>query len=333
MYKTGFSTMDHGFHFSNNDITWSFALIRHATFLCGGMSYAALDYFHAGLEIPQTRTAPAEGTPLQQYIYERQVQAHVHTVPRFGLSWTPIIGLLGTEGRQKDELHKIVQFMKAGEPIPICLVGGGFGHHVVAIGLTPKPFAIDIYDPNVPENDKQIIWRDGHYVNTGSSKEWRGFFVDDGYSERTPRILEGESDWRLCYGCRSLFRANGAYKGMCACGGAHVDHFSANYTLVTTGGHGQKGWRRCSNCTCLFYAGDPSTPGWCADGTMHNGRSGKEYTLAMNVGAGQGNWFWCQKCQNLFFYGSGQYGKCSDGQGHDPSSSGYYYLPFGPRST
>jgi hypothetical protein len=66
---------------------------------------------------------------------------------------------------------------------------------------------------------------------------------------------------------------------------------------------------------------------------MHNGLSGKEYTLAMNIGAGQGSWFWCQKCQNLFFYGSGQYGKCSDGQGHDPSSSGYYYLPFGPRST
>jgi hypothetical protein len=44
-----FSTADHGFHFSNTDITWTIRtpdfLIITGTELCGGMVYSALDYF------------------------------------------------------------------------------------------------------------------------------------------------------------------------------------------------------------------------------------------------------------------------------------------------
>jgi hypothetical protein len=330
MYQTGFSTQDNGFRFSNSDIRWSWGPFQHSTALCGGMSYAALDYFHAAMEIPQTATAPPEGTPLQKYIYDRQMNAHAHTVPRFLLSWIPIIGVLGTEVPESGELHKLIAFMKAGEAIPVCLVGGGFGHHVVAIGLTLAPFAVDIYDPNIPGRNVQIVWRDGHYVNTGSSKQWRGFFVDDAYSERGPTIFEGESGWRLCFKCYSLFRADGADSGQCPWGGQHVGYSAgADYTLAARGGHGQKGWRRCSRCAALYYAGDPGTPGWCADGSMHYAAAGNEYTLALNSGLGQGNWFWCCKCQNLFWYGAGHYGTCSCDGGHDPSQSGRYYLPFG----
>jgi hypothetical protein len=54
MYQTGFGTEDNGFRFSNNDIKWSWGPVQHATALCGGMSYAALDYFYAAMEIPRS---------------------------------------------------------------------------------------------------------------------------------------------------------------------------------------------------------------------------------------------------------------------------------------
>jgi hypothetical protein len=36
--------------------------------LCGGMSYAALDYYNAKLQTPQQNFRPANGTALQQYL-------------------------------------------------------------------------------------------------------------------------------------------------------------------------------------------------------------------------------------------------------------------------
>ncbi|MDS4071093.1 MAG: hypothetical protein RKO24_15885 [Candidatus Competibacter sp.] len=326
MPKTDFTAKENGFRFSNNDITWSWGPI-HSKALCGGMAYASLDYYNAGLEIPQTRTVPAEGTPLHKYIYDRQFAAHGNTVPRFGASYVPIIGVLGTEIPQSAETKKLGEYLRAGTPIPVCMVGQGFGHHVVAIGYTERPFAIDIYDPNIPEDDKQIVFRDGHYVNTGSSKQWRGFFVDDGYSAVVPTVLDGETDWRVCFRCRCLFRAGIGDASLCPAGGRHFNHASANYRLANKG-HGQHGWRRCRKCACLFYNGNPSDPGLCSDGGFHNPIGSDEYIVAMNAGVGQGNWYWCKKCNGLFFYGGGQYGLCQDGAGHDPSSSGRYFLPF-----
>jgi hypothetical protein len=122
MPKTDFTTADNGFRFSNNDITWSIGFI-HSTALCGGMAYAALDYYNAGMEVPQIATAPAEGTPLHRYILGRQEDAHNNTLPRFGVSYAPIVGILGTELPQSSETKKLGQHIRAKKPIPICMVG------------------------------------------------------------------------------------------------------------------------------------------------------------------------------------------------------------------
>src|SRR5262245_51943998 len=41
--------------------------------LCGGMAYSALDYYLSHRPLPLQDYLPAEGTPLQRYIYDRQM--------------------------------------------------------------------------------------------------------------------------------------------------------------------------------------------------------------------------------------------------------------------
>jgi hypothetical protein len=107
-----------------------------------------------------------------------------------------------------------------------------------------------------------------------------------------------------------------------------MNHFSSNYTLAVKKGHGERGWRRCTRCACLFNASDPAYPGFCPDGSLHNGLASEEYVIARNAGLGQSNWFRCSKCENLFFGGGTNPGKCYDGGGHDKTSSSVYVLPF-----
>ena len=62
MPKTTFDPKLHGFHFSNNDIKWTIGLkeapLAEGKALCGGMAYAALDYFIARSTIPPVVNAP-----------------------------------------------------------------------------------------------------------------------------------------------------------------------------------------------------------------------------------------------------------------------------------
>jgi len=45
--------------------------------LCGGMVYAAPDFFHGAKNIPVHTAPPAVGTSLNNYSYNRQVSAHI----------------------------------------------------------------------------------------------------------------------------------------------------------------------------------------------------------------------------------------------------------------
>jgi|SRR5262245_16982871 len=77
MPATQFQPSKHGFHFSNNDLKLS----KHGGFpLCGGMAYAAIDYFVNGMTIPHDIEAPLDGTPLNNYLFGRQAVAHLEYV-------------------------------------------------------------------------------------------------------------------------------------------------------------------------------------------------------------------------------------------------------------
>lgn len=69
---THFDATLHGFKFVNMFTTEPVQDVRFGG-LCGGMAYAALDYFYSGTPIPQQDTRPATGSALFNYIYNRQV--------------------------------------------------------------------------------------------------------------------------------------------------------------------------------------------------------------------------------------------------------------------
>ena len=91
---------------------------------------------------------------------------------------------------------------------------------------------------------------------------------------------------------------------------------------------GQSGWRWCSKCQGLFFAGN-STNGRCpADARGHDPSGSGAYLIDLEQSdtPGQDNWRWCGKCQSLFFNGHTSRGRCPAGQAHDASTSGNYIL-------
>src|SRR5262249_19561561 len=82
--NTPFDPKDRGFNFSNQfkNIVVSDLNITTSG-LCGGMVYSALDYYHAKMTIPQQDFMPAEGMPLQSYIYNRQTDSILANVDKW----------------------------------------------------------------------------------------------------------------------------------------------------------------------------------------------------------------------------------------------------------
>lgn len=80
----------------------------------------------------------------------------------------------------------------------------------------------------------------------------------------------------------------------------------------------QDGWRYCSRCQGLAFAGN----GWlgrCSAGGEHNFSHSGRYTLAYES-SGQGDWRWCHRCEGLFFHGNDSFGRCPAGGTHAPDA-------------
>lgn len=319
----------HAYHFSNNDIEWSFGPFSGKT-LCGGMCYSVMDYFHYGMSIPVGVTPPPEGTNLQSYIYDRQMSAHGNTIFKFaGAYTTPFSDLV------KQSIPKVPQLdaLLAGQgPAIMCLTGIAKGHHVIAIGCTPGPLPeIQLYDPNFPDRVSKLkltqvspTFQRWHHSVSGET--WYGFFVDSGYTKKIPPTLCGENNWRWCNRCDGLFWDGEADKGKCPAGGGHTAGGVRNYILAINAGSGQANWKWCKNCQGLWFSGSPTTGKCPASGGGHVVIDNNIYFMAQNTGAGEGDWRWCRRCEGMFWGGKPTKGKCPAGGSHDPSASGNYFL-------
>jgi hypothetical protein len=186
--------------------------------LCGGMIFAALDYWHAGEPPPADRPEP--GSPLQQYIVRRLIGSwHIPTgVARYyqwmnlpdgdreitaggrplgktvrGVSWRTIAG----------QWPRIRASLDDGIPAPLGLVTVAsanpamlrHNHQALAFGydLSGREVTLRVYDPNSGQDDGVSIRFDAssperatafsHNLNLG----WpvRGFFLV-GYSPAAP---------------------------------------------------------------------------------------------------------------------------------------------------
>ena len=309
-----------GFHFSNNNIKWSFGPFSGKA-LCGGMVYAAMDYWYAGMQIPDTTYVPEEKTPLHSYIYNRQLYAHNNTLGKFIDCWQS--GIL-----QEQESTKLANAILSGKPQAVCLFGGfKRGHHVLAFSYSRQMKRMCIYDPN-NEEDMVVLQGDGPGVwrHSISNEEWKGFFVDDGYTYRKPVIMEGDHGWVRCVDCRMLYSPD--YGSVpCPKGGSHNPAGSPQFTLVgITGARGSSEWRKCIKCKALYREGGDTN--LCIGGGIHAPTAGTAYTLVTD-GEGQSNWRRCTTCDGLFWLsGGGLGGVCPGGGKHTSDMSAMYTVPF-----
>jgi len=207
--RTKFNPTKHGFNFGNdfnNDFIKKLDIRTGG--LCGGMVYSALDYFNARKPIPRQDYRPANRTPLQSYIYNRQVNSLKGLEKWVEVGFNPFgarnseffrWGLQGFNGGRLQELRS---YLDKGKPVVLGLWGvDGGKHQVLAIGYDvgrykgrfgkhQEDFKIFIYDPNY---QNQVVTlrpdtKNNWYYYEGRDKKWRTYFVDTKYTKKVPKV-------------------------------------------------------------------------------------------------------------------------------------------------
>ncbi len=144
--------------------------------LCGGMAFAAADYFRAGKPVPHGITPnlpPDSDAPLDQavrdYLWKRQLDSLAPNAPVL-LSWMAMLFLpLPGAGpgwlleRTREQFTNLKGFLAQGQPWPICLIGSSTSpfnnHQVLAIGVDDPgdgTGVIFVYDANCPGRAQTI---------------------------------------------------------------------------------------------------------------------------------------------------------------------------------
>lgn len=188
--------------------------------LCGGMAFAALDYYRANIPVPRgdpdrvpVRTSP-EGARLRSYLWTRLLDSLRDNGSTFML-WMGVLHLIpetwplngGTEWLHREsrvQWARLRKHIDAGRPRPLGLVGSSkdpfSNHQVLAYGydITSTGLAkIYVYDMNCPDAEQTI--RLNLRDEPLSRLEWescssrkrgplRGFFVEEYHAKTPPRI-------------------------------------------------------------------------------------------------------------------------------------------------
>jgi hypothetical protein len=228
---TRFDPKIHGFKFVNSFKNIVYRDI-HTGGLCGGMVYASLDYFNQRKPIPTQNFMPAEGQPLQSYLYNRQVAALSKGIDR----WAELAANPGGSRNREffswgiqpgaGGLGKLIARLDKGQPTPLGLweCGGDCNcrdeagtksscpgsHYVLAIGYETGRYKFDlgnfteditifVYDPNHPGETMRLKPdANGAFYYypgkpNGSDKRWRAYFTDERYSSLNPPVFETEN--------------------------------------------------------------------------------------------------------------------------------------------
>ena len=201
LVRTDFSAQHHGFGFVNHfKFSFEFKLpfagsinLGHIVYgLCGGMCFAALDYFHAGKPLP-TRTSVQEVQPdLRSYLWERQLDSLSLPVILKVIEW--MLQDDGHVGRltARREFPKLHRRLDKGNPAVLALIRGRGvqdptqNHQVVAVGYdfdeTTRHLTVYLYDPNHPGQEPTLSMNltrpsRGIAAAQSSAEALRGFFV------------------------------------------------------------------------------------------------------------------------------------------------------------
>jgi len=205
MPKTSFVPSSHGFRFLNAFQDKALGVIPMYG-ACGGMSYAALDYFLAGRAIPPYATTPSNSSVLGRYIWDRHWDSTVrswHASKHAELSACLDDQALARQTRHR-EWERLRAAIDRGTTVVLGLFGWGSvssrNHQVVAYGYDDRPQTIYVYDNRVGPDEIRLV-NDGcspywwpSSIGPSSSYctgdgRWRGWFVESGYWPRTPVSL------------------------------------------------------------------------------------------------------------------------------------------------
>lgn len=197
-----FDPVKHGFKFRNAFTNHRFEGPVHITTggRCGGMVYAALDYFNKGLAIPSTRTLPSDGTALGNYISDRQDRSMLDTWVLFFERWVNPFGWRTSEFFNwgvDQQFTALRSHLDAGHPVPLGLSRGGgpdgTDHQVLAIGYSKgsgKKFTIELYDPNYPNETTYLRPIESmvrfEEKSKNSVQHWITYFVNNAYRLANP---------------------------------------------------------------------------------------------------------------------------------------------------
>ena len=196
---TGFRPSKHGFGFPNawHDVLLGVAASRGR---CGGMVFAALDRFAAGVPLTpaeQAAALPAHDAELARVIWRRQVESvatHLGSnLWRFAvLTYLPTHAPAGTAETTRREIPRLLEALEAGLPVPLGLVSGlslrhlARNHQVLAyaVDVGDGPPRIRVYDPNLPRRDDVVLEvrpeNPGRVIELVGARviPWRGLFVE-----------------------------------------------------------------------------------------------------------------------------------------------------------
>jgi hypothetical protein len=179
---------------------------------CGGMAFAALDHFYAGLQMPALSTAqlpsdkgvPPDSHPLARYIYRRQLDSFMVLSAAKYVTWSLSPDDAGfivrgvTRWTKQDEWTRLRASIDAGKPTVLGLITArqiadlGKNHQVIAYGYDYTPdtdaMTVHIYDVNYPGKEIKLLsdkFRPGWLEDSPNLEQWRGWFVQD-YAPHLP---------------------------------------------------------------------------------------------------------------------------------------------------
>ncbi|HZJ02820.1 MAG TPA: hypothetical protein VFE20_03915, partial [Thermoleophilia bacterium] len=199
----GFDPLVHGFGFPNRYHNLVLARPRvNTSGRCGGMVFAALDYYLSGLPVPRFESEefpPRNAHPLSRYIYRRQLDSFVRpTALRF--VWETL------RPAPFPPLSRAFEFLRLslmdGVPVVLGLVRArslralGNNHQLLAYatdGLDPEcdECVVRTYDPNFPGRVSELFLGPGRegLEHAESGVVWRSFFVQT-YRAKSPPVAE-----------------------------------------------------------------------------------------------------------------------------------------------
>lgn len=210
MPKADFVPERDGFHFANEFVNVIAKFPGYGTIetggRCGGMAYAALDYwFNRRLPIPADATLPHDGTLMAEYIYKRLLDTYLVPSAINFITWT----LAGdgenffhkgvTRWTKEGEFPKLRTMIDQGKPQVLGLVKVtdlrqiGQDHQVVGYGYEDDGkgnLVAYLWDNRYPDREVRLTTnaKKPHWTLSEGNEDWRGWFIQ-GFGPRRPDFL------------------------------------------------------------------------------------------------------------------------------------------------